>query len=286
MKNKTIMITGANSGIGKATALGLAKMGANVVMVCRNRDRGKAAQAEIMDASGNQSVDLLLADFSSQQSIRQLVETFKNSYQELHVLVNNAGVWQQNRNMTPDGFEMHFAVNHLGYFLLTNLLLNVLKASAPARIVSVASSLHGSGRIDFDDLQTEKHFNGNAAYSNSKLANVLLTYELARRLDGSAVTANCLHPGIIKSGLQRDLSWFIRFVRLFYISPKEGAATPIYLASSPEVEGVTGKYFVKRCEQRSSAASYDETVARRLWQVSEQMTGLAEFGSGENYAQE
>ncbi len=230
--------------------------------------------AEIIAASGNQSVDLLLADFSSQQSIRQLVETFKNSYQNLHVLVNNAGVWQQNRNVTPDGFEMHFAVNHLGYFLLTNLLLDLLKDSAPARIVSVSSSIHGSGQINFDDLQAERSFSGNAAYANSKLANVLFTYELARRLDGSAVTANCLHPGIIKSGLQRELSWFMVIMRLFFISPEQGAATSIYLASSPEVESVTGKYFAKKSAQRSFASSHDETVAKRLWQVSEEMTGL------------
>jgi retinol dehydrogenase 14 len=197
MDEKVCLITGATSGIGKATAMGLARMGASVVMVGRDRGRGEAALAEVKGKSANASVDLMLADLSSQEDIRRLADEFKEAYPRLDVLVNNAGVIRSRRIRTADGIEMTFAVNHLAYFLLTNLLLDVLKASAPSRIVNVASGEQRNGTIDFDDLQGEMGYKGAKAYSQSKLATVLFTYELARKLEGTGVSANCLHPGVV-----------------------------------------------------------------------------------------
>lgn len=282
MQGKVCMVTGANSGIGKATALGLAQMGATVVMVCRDRARGEAAQSEIKTKSGNTSVDLLLADLSSQQSIRQLVESFKQSYTQLHVLINNAGVFMLRRRATVDGLEMTFAVNFLAPFLLTNLLLDLLKASAPARIVNVSSEAHEGGFIKIDDLQTKKHYRPMRAYGQSKLALVLFTYELARRLEGTGVTANCLHPGFVATNIgQSGLGLIGRTVAKFIltllgISPEEGAKTSIYLASSPDVEGITGKYFVKSMARESAPISYDESLQRQLWEKSATLVNLLE----------
>src|SRR5215472_2725582 len=248
MQGKICMVTGANSGIGKETALGLAQMGATVVMVCRDRARGEAAQSEIKTKSGNNGVDLLLADLSSQQSIRQLVENFRQRYTQLHVLINNAGVYMLRRRTTVDGLEMTFAVNYLAPFLLTNLLLDVIKASARARIVNVSSGAHEAGYIKMDDLQAEKRYRSMRAYGQSKLALVLFTHELARRLEGTGVTVNCLHPGFVATNIgQGGLGFIGRTVAKFIVaflgvSPEEGAKTSIYLASSPDVEGVTGKY--------------------------------------------
>jgi NAD(P)-dependent dehydrogenase (short-subunit alcohol dehydrogenase family) len=279
MKEKICLITGANSGIGKAAALGLAKLGAVVVMVCRDRARGEKAQAEIKTASNNPSIDLMLADLSSQTSVRQLAQDFQKKYQKLHVLVNNAGVALMKRSLTVDGLETTFAVNHLAPFLLTNLLLDMLKASAPSRIVNVSSSAHTRSRIDFDDLQAEKNFSMFRAYSQSKLANVLFTYELARKLKETRVTVNALHPGVVRTNLGRDATGIVRLgfsvIQPFIKTPEQGAATCVYLASSPEVEGVTGKYFVNNKDVSSSKESYNETIARRLWEVSEQLTQVA-----------
>jgi NAD(P)-dependent dehydrogenase (short-subunit alcohol dehydrogenase family) len=274
MQGKICMITGSNSGIGKETALGLARLGATVVMVCRDQSKGKAAQAEIKQKSGNPFVDLLIADLSSQQSIRQLAQAVRVRYPQLHILVNNAGIINpRQRAVTIDGMEKTFAVNHLAPFLLTNLLLDHMKASAPARIVTVASSAQNA--INFDDLQHEKHYSVWEIYGQSKLATILFTYELARRLEGTGVTANCLHPGIVSTNLAHDLNPLFRaMARLLFTSPEKGAQNSIYVASSPEVEGKSGKYFVKQCEARSSAASYDSASAQRLWQVSKQLTLL------------
>jgi retinol dehydrogenase-14 len=273
MRGKVCLVTGSNSGIGKATALGLARLGASVVMVCRDQSKGEAAQAEIKTKSGNPSVDLLIADLASQQSIRQLAKEVTERYQQLHVLVNNAGVSPAHRTLTVDGLETTFAVNHLAPFLLTNLLLDRLKASAPARIVTVASTAQSA--LNFDDLQGEKHYSMLGTYGQSKLANVLFTYELARRLEGSGVTANCLHPGVVSTNLARDFTPLFRWMaKLFFISPEKGAQTSVYLASSPEVEGISGKYFSKKREARSSAESYNTVSAQRLWEVSEQLTQL------------
>ncbi len=278
MEGRVCMITGANSGIGRATATGLAQLGATVVMVCRDPSKGEAALAEIKARSGNDSVTLMLADLSSQKSIGSLVKELTSIYEHLHVLVNNAGVFLSKRAVTVDGIETTFAVNHLAPFLLTNLLLNILKASAPARIVNVSSSAHCGGHIDFDDLQGEKKYSGFKAYSQSKLANALFTYELARKLNGTGVTANCLHPGAVATNLVRSNSGFYgliwKLVSPFVLSPEKGAQTCIYLASSPEVDDLTGKYFVKETETVSSKESYDEAIAQRLWQVSAELMGL------------
>jgi len=281
MGKKVCLITGATSGIGKATAMGLANMGAGVVMVGRDRGRGEAALAEIKEKSANASVDLMLADLSSQEQIRRLADEFKEAYPRLDVLINNAGLFRSKRITTAEGLETTFAVNHLAYFLLTKLLLDVLKASASSRIVNVSSGDHNNGAIDFDDLQGEKGYKGAKAYSQSKLADVLVTYELARRLEGTGITANCLHPGAgvrtnSGSGVSGVFGLIVRALRPFMISPEKGAETSIYLASSPEVEGLSGRYFVKKAEARSSDVSYDESRARRLWEVSAELTNLPE----------
>ena len=281
MGEKVCLITGATSGIGKATAMGLANMGASVVMVGRDRGRGDAAMAEIKEKSANASVDLLLADLSSQEQVRRLADDFKEAYPRLDVLINNAGVIRSKRITTADGLETTFAVNHLAYFLLTNLLLDMLKASAPSRIVNVSSGEQRNATIDFDNLQGEKGYKGAKAYSQSKLATVLFTYELARRLEGTGISANCLHPGgrvpvrtNFGSGVSGVFGYMVRALTPLMKSPDKGAETSIYLASSPEVEGLSGRYFVKKAEARSSEVSYDERIARRLWEVSAELTNL------------
>jgi len=275
MRGKVCLITGGSSGIGKATALGLAALGAQVVIICRDPARGKAAQAEIRASSGNPAVDLLCADLASQQSIRQVAREIQATYQQVHVLMNNAGVLMRQRSVTSDGLEMTFAVNYLAPFLLTNLLLDLLKASAPARIINVTSIVQRA--IHFDDLHGEQHYSMMGAYGQSKLADVLFTYELARRLQGTGVTANCLHPGIVASNFTRDFP-FPRLIhcltRPLFLSPTQGAQTPIYLASSSQVEGISGKYFIKKRQAASSRQSYDAATGQRLWQVSAELTGL------------
>jgi NAD(P)-dependent dehydrogenase (short-subunit alcohol dehydrogenase family) len=274
MKGKVCLVTGANAGIGQATALGLAQLGATVIMVCRSRERGEAARAEIQAQSGNDKVDVLLADLSSQAEIRRLAVEIEARYADLHVLINNAAIIPQQRRETAEHLEMQFAVNHLAYFLLTNLLLDKLKASAPARIVVVASQVHASGVIDFDDLQARRNYRPSQVYANTKLANVLFTYELARRLKGSGVIANCLHPGVVATNLLNDYMGVPQGRRDRGIETSKGAQTSLYLATSPEVAGVSGRYFVNRGAVRSSAVSYDEGLAQRLWQVSAGLTGL------------
>jgi NAD(P)-dependent dehydrogenase (short-subunit alcohol dehydrogenase family) len=279
MGKRVCLITGATSGIGKATAMGLANMGASVVMVGRDRGRGEAALADIKEGSANASVDLMLADLSSQEDIRRLADEFKEAYPRLDVLINNAGVIRSKRVTTSDGIEMTFAVNHLAHFLLTNLLIELLKASTPSRIVNVSSGEQRSGTIDFDDLQGEKEYKTAKAYSQSKLANVLFTYELARRLEGTGVSANCLHPGggvrtNLGSGVSGVFGFTVRALTPLMKSPEKGAETSIYLASSPEVKGLSGGYFVKKAEARSSDVSHDERLARRLWEVSAELTNL------------
>ncbi|MCI0831884.1 MAG: SDR family oxidoreductase [Chloroflexi bacterium] len=284
MKDKTVVVTGGNNGIGLETAVGLSKLGAHVVITARNQAKGEAALADIKDRSQNGSVQLMLADFASLSSIRDFAANFKKDHDRLDVLVNNAGGVNTSRSETQDGFETTFGVNHLGYFLVTNLLLDTLKASAPARVVSVSSRAHERRKgMNFDDLNSKQSYSGMGVYGDSKLANVLFTYELARRLKGSGVTANCLHPGVVRSGFGQNNGGFISFAfKSFYTlltpvtkSNAQGAKTSIYLASSPEVEGVTGKYFADSKETPSSPASHDEEAAKRLWEISEQMTGLA-----------
>lgn len=280
MNGKLCVVTGANSGIGKETTLGLAQAGAHVVMMCRSVERGAAAQQEIKQKSGNEQVDLLLVDFASQASIREVAAEFKQRYDRLDVLVNNAGALFFNYQESAEGIEKTFAVNHLGYFLLTNLLLDVIKASAPARIVNVASTMHYNGSLDFDNMQFTNNYSATKAYARSKLANVHFTYELARRLKGTGVTVNCLHPGFVASNFGKNngiLAKMMMFLsRPFAISAKRGAETPLYLAMSPEVEGVTGKYFDNKKAIDSAASTYDEGVSKKLWDLSAELVGLEE----------
>ncbi len=274
MNNKLCLVTGANAGIGRATALGLAQKGAHVVMICRSAERGRAAQQEIIAQSGNQQVDLLLADLSVQAEIRRVAAEFKQRYSRLDVLVNNAGAIFTTRQESADGLELTFALNHLGYFLLTQELLPLLLASAPARIINVASGAHYSGQINFDDLQLRQGYAAFKAYAQSKLANVLFTNELARRLAGTGVTANSLHPGVVGTQFGRNnrgLSLIIRLVRPFLRSEAKGAETSIHLATAPELVTTTGQYFDDNQPKRASDLAYDETLARRLWEESEKL---------------
>jgi NAD(P)-dependent dehydrogenase (short-subunit alcohol dehydrogenase family) len=275
MTGKLCIVTGANDGIGKETALGLAKLDATVVMLCRDRDRGEASQREIKQRSGNDRVELMICDLGSRDSIREFASEFKLRHDRLDVLVNNAGILMRERSLNEDGVESTFAINHLGYFLLTNLLLDLLKKSAPSRIVNVASTAHKYGKIDIGGWVIGRDYSAFSAYANSKLANVLFTYELAQRLEGTGVTANCLHPGAVGTNLFRGLPKILRgLIGLVTMGPERGARTSIYLASSPEVEGVSGKYFASRRQEKSSVASYDLSAARKLWEVSEELTGL------------
>lgn len=278
MTGRVCLVTGATSGIGRATAQALAAMGATVVVVGRNQSKTRAAVDQITQATGRSSTTMLLADLSSQSQIRDLAGMVLDRYPQLHVLVNNAGAVYSERLTTLDGIEMTFAVDHLAYFLLTSLLLDRLKASASARIVNVASDAHKNASIDFTDLMGERRYRAFRAYGQAKLANILFTYELARRLAGTGVTANCLHPGVIATGFGHNngglLHLGLRVARPFLKKPEQGAETSIFLASSREVDGVSGQYFVDKKPSTSSPASYDEASARRLWEISVQMTGL------------
>ena len=281
MKGKVCLVTGANSGIGKETALGLAEMGAIVVMVCRNQAKGEAALTEIKTKSGNENIELLAADLSSQQSIRELATTFKQRYSQLDVLINNAGVALLTRSETSDGFERMFAINYLAPFLLTNLLLDVVKASAPARIINVSSAAQEGSELHLDDLQSRQRYRMMRVYGQSKLALVMFTYELARRLEGTGVTVNCLHPGFVATNIaQNDLVPPLRplaklIVSRLGIRSQEGAKTSLYLASSPDVENVTGKYFVRCVPKRTTAVSYDTSLQEKLWESSEKLVNLS-----------
>jgi retinol dehydrogenase 14 len=279
MAGKTVLVTGGTGGIGKATAIGLAARGAHVGIVGRDLSRARAAAADIVRESGNRSdVDVFVADMSAQADVRRLAAEVLNHYPRLDVLVNNVGGFWATRRITADGLEHTFAVNHLAPFLLTQLLLDRIKASAPARIVTVSSGAQAMGKVDFDDLQAEKRYSGQRAYNQSKLANVMFTYELARRLEGTGVTANVLHPGVVRTGFAaEDPSSFwkvlLPLVRPLMKTPAQGAATSIYAASSPEVEGITGAYFANSKTRKTSKRSYDRSVATRLWTVSEQLAG-------------
>jgi retinol dehydrogenase 14 len=279
MAGQTVLITGGTGGIGKTTAIGVARLGARVGITGRDRARAEAAAADIRAASGNPSIDAYAADLSAQAEVRRLAREMLDTYPRLDVLVNNVGGFWAHRHITADGLEHTFALNHLAPFLLTNLLWDRLVASAPARVVTVSSGAQAMGRIDFDDLQGERRWSGQRAYNQSKLANVMFTYELARRLDGSGVTATVLHPGVVRTafGAEDPARWhrlFLPLVRPFLKSPARGAATPIYLASSPEVAGVTGRYFANRKPKTSNKVSYDMGAQARLWRVSADLVGL------------
>src|SRR5262245_38860394 len=276
MRGRICLITGATSGIGRVAARELARRGATLLIVSRDRARGESTLAEMEQADGQGPIDLLTADLASQSSIRALAHGVRQRTDRLHVMIHNAGVICLNRRLTMDGIETTLAVNHLAPFLLTHLLEDLLFAGVPSRVVTVASGAHRVGRIDFHDLQGERRYRGFLAYAQSKLANILFTYELSRRLSGSQVAANCLHPGAVDTHLWREsrglLSLAIRAARPFFLTAEQGAADIINLASSPALEGVTGKYFAKGRERRSSRASYDTDAARRLWEMSTSLT--------------
>jgi NAD(P)-dependent dehydrogenase (short-subunit alcohol dehydrogenase family) len=280
VSGRVCVVTGASSGIGKATAIGLARRGATLALVCRDPGRGEVALNEIRGTTGNEAVRLFVADLASQQAIRSLAGELLAAYPALHVLVNNAGVVNTGRTTTADGIETVLAVNHLAYYLLTRLLLERLGVSGRARVVNVASDAHRFGTLDLDDLGwARRRWRTMRVYGASKLANILFTYELARRLAGTDVTANCLHPGAVATGLGTNNGPLARVLvtalRPFFRTPEDGAATAILLAASPEVDGVSGAYFVDAKPARSSPATYDEALARRLWDASAALTGLA-----------
>jgi retinol dehydrogenase 14 len=277
MAGKTVLVTGGSGGIGEATAVGLAEMGAHVAITGRNRERLVAAAVEIRAARGQ--VDVFVADLSSQSEVRRLADEVLQRLPRIDVLVNNVGGYWNTRRVTADGLEHTFALNHLAPFLLTNLLLERLKQSAPARVVTVSSHAQAMGRIDFDDLQGERSYSGARAYNQSKLANLLFTYELARRLQATSVTANALHPGVVRTSFGAEdpavvQRLFIPFLLHFMKAPAQGAATSIYLASAPELEQVSGRYFANSKPKRSSERSYSVSAATRLWQVSADLVGL------------
>jgi NAD(P)-dependent dehydrogenase (short-subunit alcohol dehydrogenase family) len=281
LHGRTCLITGATSGIGRSAALALASLGARLFLLARDPKRADETRAEIADRTGHRDVEILIADLASQDEIRRAAAEFLARGEPLHVLLNNAGVVLTERHETRDGIETTFAVNHLAYFLLTNLLLERLVASAPARIVNVASDAHKlGGALDFDDLGARRRYSGMGVYGRSKLANLYFTTELARRLAGTGVTVNAMHPGAVRTGLGQNneapiLKWLTGLARPFFRSPEKGAETAVWLCASPEVDGRSGGYFADRVERAPHRRARDEAAARRLWDESAKLTGLS-----------
>jgi NAD(P)-dependent dehydrogenase (short-subunit alcohol dehydrogenase family) len=274
MKNKTVLITGGNAGIGKATAIGLAKLGAHVVIGCRNKERGLAAVEEIKKESGNSNIDLLILDLASQRSVREAAKNYKERFGRLDVLINNAGVFLPKREVTEDGIEKTFATNYLGHFLLTHLLLDTLKQSAPSRIVNVASK-HGGIKINFDDLMLEKSYSILKAVGPTKLGLVMFTRQLVKKLEGTGVTVNSLHPGLVRTDLLKDtgfLRWIFKLIP--HVTPAKGAETSIYLASSPEVQNISGKFFSNKKETPTGKQANIDADNKRLYDISMRLAGL------------
>ena len=278
MKGRVCLITGATAGIGREAAFQLARMGATLVLAGRSEERCADTVEAIKEQTGNPSVEYLLADLSVKAEVKKLAEDLQSLHGKLHVLLNNAGVINFPRRESADGIEMTFALNHLGYFSLSLLLLDTLKASAPARIVNVSSDAHRGLSLNLDDLQGRRRYGGFGAYSRSKLANIMFTYQLAPRLAGTGVTVNALHPGLVATNFLSNNGFRGNFLRFFLaikgMTPERGAETSVYLASSPDVETVNGHYFVKSLPVSSSPQSYDEEAAKSLWQASLQLTGL------------
>jgi retinol dehydrogenase-14 len=277
--NKIILVTGSTDGIGKETATALASLGAEIIVHGRNPEKTQKTVREMKATSNNEQISYLIADFTDLNQIREMATELQEKYTRLDVLINNAGVYNSRRIDTDTGVERTFLINHLAPFTLTNLLLPILKSSAPSRIINVSSQVHSMGRLDFEDLGFKKGYFGMMAYSRSKLANLLFTYELDRRLKGSGVTVNTLHPGHVATNIWGDAapligSAVIRLMKWISLSPEEGADNSIYLASSPDLDNISGQYFMKREPVRSSSMSYDRETAARLWQVSEELTGI------------
>lgn len=284
MIDKVCLITGGTAGIGKATAIGLANLGATIAIVGSDAKRGENAQEEIKQKSENENVEFILTNLSSLSGTKKLADEFQRKYSKLDVLINNAAVFCSSRKYSADGIEMQFAVNHLSHFLLTNLLLQLLKESAPARIINVSSNAHFKGTINFEDINLEKRYNGWKAYCRSKLANVLFTYELTGRLGSKQITVNALHPGMVKTNIVGKHASFIyrlgwNLKKLTMLPVEKGAQTPIYLASSDEVSDVTGGYFVNCRQIKSSEISYDKELATKLWNLSEELSGLHSYSN-------
>ena len=276
MDGKVCIITGANAGIGKATAVGLAQRGATVVMVCRSQERGEAAREEIAERSGSETLHLLLADLAVQAEVRQLAKTILEQFPHIDVLINNAAIIPLQRTVTADGLELQLAVNHLAPFLLTNLLLEKLKASAPARIITVSSGVHRGAAIPFDDLQSEQRYHPTSVYAMTKLMNVLFTQELARRLAGSGVTAYALHPGVPATKLSSNYAGYEGQERASFADLMQAAQTSLYLATASDVADLSGEYFSNSRVEASTAVATDPTVAQKLWRVSAQLANLSE----------
>jgi NAD(P)-dependent dehydrogenase (short-subunit alcohol dehydrogenase family) len=279
LQGRVCIVTGASSGIGRATAQEFARMGATVALVCRNPERAEAVRNEIHTATGNEAIQVLLADLSAQAEIHRLAQELLDRYPQIHILINNAGVLNRERTTTVDGIETVFAVNHLAYFLLTHLLLERLAASGSARIINVASAAHRWGNLDFEDLQNAREYRAMRVYGQSKLCNILFTRELARWITSTEVTANCLHPGGVATGLGWNNGWWAvliaKALQPFLRTPEQGTDTVVYLATSPAVEAVSGKYFVDCHEIQPSPAAQDDGAAKRLWQISAELTGVA-----------
>ena len=275
MKNKIVLITGASSGIGWETALALARQEAEVLVICRNSEQGKAVVTQLRQQTGNLSTDFLVADLADLQTVSNAAEDFKSRYNRLDVLINNAGVLYMNRSETANGHESHFGINYLSHFLLTRLLLPELENSAEARVINVSSDAHAWSKLDLNNLELKRHFKPLTAYAWSKLEQVYFTYELARRLKGSTVSANALHPGFVSTGIARTNfltnAVFQVLAKPFILTPEQGAATTIFLASDPKLAGISGKFFEKSKPVNSSSASYDTETARKLWELSEEM---------------
>jgi NAD(P)-dependent dehydrogenase (short-subunit alcohol dehydrogenase family) len=271
MEGKITIVTGSNTGIGKETARGLAKMGATVVLACRDAAKAEAAREDIARSTGRTDVDAIPLDLGSKESIRAFARAFREKYKRLDVLVNNAGFMSPKKSTTKDGFETTFGVNHLGTFLLTQELLPLIRESAPSRIVTLSSTLHYGAKMDWDDLQFEKRkYSGGTAYNQSKLANVMHTVALARRLEGTGVTVNAVHPGVVATDLVRDYPWiFIKIFHLFLITPEKGAVCSLHVATSPETATVTGKYFEKSRVKEPAKAALDVDAQELLWKLSE-----------------
>lgn len=280
VSGKVFLITGTSSGIGRVAAERLAAMGGTVVMVCRSRGNCEEVRKNIVERTGNPRVDVLVADLCSQRQIRRLAGVFSDQYDRLDALIHNAGVFSRKRQVTPEGFELQFAVNYIAPFLLTGLLFETLKASAPSRVVLVGSEVHRRGRIDFRDLQGQRSYSGSRAYAQSKLAGLVLMRELSRRFRGTGITVNALHPGAVATKLLFEAFPLMRLARPFLRTPEQGAETVVYLATSPEVTGVSGQYFIDKTPTEPARQVSDPEIARELWEVSMELTKEAGASGG------